>query len=176
MHHQLLYAVKNSLWGIHAALSTLKIQNGISGESKTKTVSIIHLWSLNHLSLLHFIFSTMLFLFKCDKMICIWSIQLSKTCVHLFSSHRFSIKTLLEKYTAEPIDDSSEEFINFAAILEHILSHRFKGNGDVSETHDGRLHRNTAYRYTPKINTLVNVFGKLVNIVTHLLKHYGGYR
>lgn len=41
---------------------------------------------------------------------------------------RFSVKTLLEKYTAEPIDDSSEEFINFAAILEHILSHRFKGN------------------------------------------------
>ncbi|KAM9816666.1 RUN domain-containing protein 3A [Neosynchiropus ocellatus] len=42
---------------------------------------------------------------------------------------RFSVKTLLEKYTAEPIDDSSEEFINFAAILEHILSHRFKGSG-----------------------------------------------
>ncbi|KAK1799385.1 hypothetical protein P4O66_007611, partial [Electrophorus voltai] len=41
----------------------------------------------------------------------------------------FSVKTLLEKYTAEPIDDSSEEFINFAAILEHILSHRFKGPG-----------------------------------------------
>ncbi|KAI4807754.1 hypothetical protein KUCAC02_027540 [Chaenocephalus aceratus] len=39
------------------------------------------------------------------------------------------VKTLLEKYTAEPIDDSSEEFINFAAILEHILSHRFKGSG-----------------------------------------------
>ncbi|KTF85243.1 hypothetical protein cypCar_00016322, partial [Cyprinus carpio] len=44
-------------------------------------------------------------------------------------SLRFSVKTLLEKYTAEPIDDSSEEFINFAAILEHILSHRFKGPG-----------------------------------------------
>lgn len=41
---------------------------------------------------------------------------------------RFSVKTLLEKYTAEPIDDSSEEFVNLAAILEHILSHRFKGN------------------------------------------------
>ncbi|NXW11014.1 RUN3A protein, partial [Fregetta grallaria] len=39
---------------------------------------------------------------------------------------RFSVKTLLEKYTAEPIDDSSEEFVNFAAILEQILSHRFK--------------------------------------------------
>lgn len=43
------------------------------------------------------------------------------------SGSRFSIKTLLEKHTAEPIDDSSEEFVNFAAILEHILSHRFKG-------------------------------------------------
>lgn len=37
------------------------------------------------------------------------------------------MKTLLEKYTADPIDDSSEEFVNFAAILEQILSHRFKG-------------------------------------------------
>lgn len=46
----------------------------------------------------------------------------------LCSSSRFSVKTLLEKYTAEPIDDSSDEFVNFAAILEHILSHRFKGN------------------------------------------------
>lgn len=42
---------------------------------------------------------------------------------------RFSVKTLLEKYTADPIDDSSEEFVNFAAILEQILSHRFKGEG-----------------------------------------------
>lgn len=42
---------------------------------------------------------------------------------------RFSVKTLLEKYTADPIDDSSEEFVNFAAILEQILSHRFKGKG-----------------------------------------------
>ncbi|CAG12648.1 unnamed protein product [Tetraodon nigroviridis] len=41
----------------------------------------------------------------------------------------FSVKTLLEKYTAEPLDDSSEEFVNFAAILEHILTHRFKGSG-----------------------------------------------
>lgn len=46
----------------------------------------------------------------------------------LFDVSRFSVKTLLEKYTAEPIDDSSEEFINFAFILEHILSHRFKGS------------------------------------------------
>ncbi|XP_026063680.1 RUN domain-containing protein 3A isoform X2 [Carassius auratus] len=48
---------------------------------------------------------------------------------NLITVCRFSVKTLLEKYTAEPIDDSSEEFINFAAILEHILSHRFKGPG-----------------------------------------------
>uniref|UniRef100_A0A8C2ZRC7 RUN domain-containing protein 3A n=1 Tax=Cyclopterus lumpus TaxID=8103 RepID=A0A8C2ZRC7_CYCLU len=48
---------------------------------------------------------------------------------NLITVCRFSVKTLLEKYTAEPIDDSSEEFINFAAILEHILSHSFKGSG-----------------------------------------------
>ncbi|CAN9509222.1 unnamed protein product [Ophioblennius macclurei] len=47
---------------------------------------------------------------------------------NLLAVCRFSVKTLLEKYTAEPIDDSSEEFINFSAILEHILSHRFKGS------------------------------------------------
>ncbi|XP_041087297.1 RUN domain-containing protein 3A-like [Polyodon spathula] len=46
---------------------------------------------------------------------------------NLITVCRFSVKSLLEKYTAEPIDDSSEEFINFAAILEQILSHRFKG-------------------------------------------------
>ncbi|XP_070622920.1 RUN domain-containing protein 3A [Erythrolamprus reginae] len=45
---------------------------------------------------------------------------------NLITVCRFSVKTLLEKYTIEPIDDSSEEFVNFAAILEHILSHRFK--------------------------------------------------
>ncbi|KAJ8389977.1 hypothetical protein AAFF_G00112620 [Aldrovandia affinis] len=45
--------------------------------------------------------------------------------------------TLLEKYTAEPIDDSSEEFINFAAIMEHILSHRFKGPG-IWFSYDGQ--------------------------------------
>ncbi|XP_062364064.1 RUN domain-containing protein 3A isoform X1 [Cinclus cinclus] len=48
---------------------------------------------------------------------------------NLITVCRFSVKTLLEKYTADPIDDSSEEFVNFAAILEQILSHRFKGNG-----------------------------------------------
>uniref|UniRef100_A0A3B4AJR1 RUN domain-containing protein n=1 Tax=Periophthalmus magnuspinnatus TaxID=409849 RepID=A0A3B4AJR1_9GOBI len=47
---------------------------------------------------------------------------------NLITVCRFSVKTLLEKYTAEPIDDSLEEFMNFAAILEHILSHKFKGN------------------------------------------------
>ncbi|KAJ0060606.1 hypothetical protein NL108_016588, partial [Boleophthalmus pectinirostris] len=46
---------------------------------------------------------------------------------NLITVCRFSVKTLLEKYTTEPIDDSSEEFMNFAAILEHILSHKFKG-------------------------------------------------
>ncbi|XP_077171727.1 RUN domain-containing protein 3A isoform X1 [Paroedura picta] len=52
---------------------------------------------------------------------------------NLITVCRFSVKTLLEKYTTEPIDDSSEEFVNFAAILEHILSHRFKGDhGPVS--------------------------------------------
>ncbi|KAM9215166.1 RUN domain-containing protein 3A isoform 2-T2 [Leptosomus discolor] len=48
---------------------------------------------------------------------------------NLITVCRFSVKTLVEKYTTEPIDDSSEEFVNFAAILEQILSHRFKGNG-----------------------------------------------
>uniref|UniRef100_A0A3B5QC86 RUN domain-containing protein 3A n=1 Tax=Xiphophorus maculatus TaxID=8083 RepID=A0A3B5QC86_XIPMA len=48
---------------------------------------------------------------------------------NLITVCRFSVKTLLERYTEEPIDDSSEEFINFSAILEHILSHRFKGSG-----------------------------------------------
>lgn len=64
----------------------------------------------------------------------------------MFFCFRFSVKTLLEKYTAEPIDDSSEEFINFAAILEHILSHRFKGNtagninaGETSWNFDSKL-------------------------------------
>ncbi|XP_024836177.1 RUN domain-containing protein 3A isoform X6 [Bos javanicus] len=50
---------------------------------------------------------------------------------NLITVCRFSVKTLLEKYTTEPIDDSSEEFVNFAAILEQILSHRFKA-GPVS--------------------------------------------
>uniref|UniRef100_A0A3B3T838 RUN domain-containing protein 3A n=1 Tax=Paramormyrops kingsleyae TaxID=1676925 RepID=A0A3B3T838_9TELE len=56
---------------------------------------------------------------------------------NLITVCRFSVKTLLEKYSAEPIDDSSEEFVNFAAILEHILSHRFKGPGSWF-SHDGQ--------------------------------------
>ncbi|XP_046902956.1 RUN domain-containing protein 3A-like [Hypomesus transpacificus] len=48
---------------------------------------------------------------------------------NLITVCRFSVKTLLEKTTAEPIDDTSEEFINLASILEHILSHCFKGTG-----------------------------------------------
>uniref|UniRef100_A0A670YTH8 RUN domain-containing protein 3A n=1 Tax=Pseudonaja textilis TaxID=8673 RepID=A0A670YTH8_PSETE len=50
----------------------------------------------------------------------------------------FSVKTLLEKYTIEPIDDSSEEFVNFAAILEHILSHRFKAGPASWFSSDGQ--------------------------------------
>ncbi|KAM7383492.1 hypothetical protein PAMP_003138 [Pampus punctatissimus] len=40
---------------------------------------------------------------------------------------RFSVKTLLDRSCFETIDDSSPEFINFISILEHILSHRLKG-------------------------------------------------
>uniref|UniRef100_A0A674IXS2 RUN domain-containing protein 3A n=1 Tax=Terrapene triunguis TaxID=2587831 RepID=A0A674IXS2_9SAUR len=61
------------------------------------------------------------------KLLSASSAYLSVIYIYIFLSGRFSVKTLLEKYTTEPIDDSSEEFINFAAILEQILSHRFKG-------------------------------------------------
>uniref|UniRef100_A0AAY4BFY5 RUN domain-containing protein 3A n=1 Tax=Denticeps clupeoides TaxID=299321 RepID=A0AAY4BFY5_9TELE len=57
---------------------------------------------------------------------------------NLITVCRFSVKTLLEKYTAEPIDDSSEEFVNFAAILEHILSHRFKAGPGSWFSSDGQ--------------------------------------
>ncbi|XP_028326795.1 RUN domain-containing protein 3B isoform X2 [Gouania willdenowi] len=40
---------------------------------------------------------------------------------------RFSVKTLLDRSCFETIDDSSSEFVNFVSILEHILSHRVKG-------------------------------------------------
>lgn len=39
---------------------------------------------------------------------------------------RLAVKTLVEKSRYETIDDSAEEFINFAAILEQILNHRIK--------------------------------------------------
>uniref|UniRef100_A0A8C5A7Q9 RUN domain containing 3Aa n=1 Tax=Gadus morhua TaxID=8049 RepID=A0A8C5A7Q9_GADMO len=57
---------------------------------------------------------------------------------NLITVCRFSVKTLLEKYTAEPIDDSSEEFLNFAAILEHILSHRFRAGSGGWFSSDGQ--------------------------------------
>ncbi|MCI4391291.1 hypothetical protein PGIGA_G00132540 [Pangasianodon gigas] len=40
---------------------------------------------------------------------------------------RFSVKTLIDRSCYETIDDTSPEFINFVSILEHILSHRLKG-------------------------------------------------
>lgn len=40
---------------------------------------------------------------------------------------RFSVKTLLDRAYSETLDDSSPEFLNFVSILEHILSHRLKG-------------------------------------------------
>lgn len=40
---------------------------------------------------------------------------------------RFSVKTLLDRSCTETVDDSSPEFMNFASILEHILSHRLRG-------------------------------------------------
>lgn len=40
---------------------------------------------------------------------------------------RFSVKTLLDRSCFETIDDTSPEFTNFVSILEHILSHRLKG-------------------------------------------------
>lgn len=46
---------------------------------------------------------------------------------HFFCAFRFSVKTLLDRSCFETIDDSSPEFINFVSILEHILSHRLKG-------------------------------------------------
>uniref|UniRef100_A0A3B5QD26 RUN domain containing 3b n=1 Tax=Xiphophorus maculatus TaxID=8083 RepID=A0A3B5QD26_XIPMA len=40
---------------------------------------------------------------------------------------QFSVKTLLDRSCFETIDDASPEFVNFVSILEHILSHRLKG-------------------------------------------------
>lgn len=39
---------------------------------------------------------------------------------------RLAVKTLVDKSRYETIDDSAEEFVNFAAILEQILNHRIK--------------------------------------------------
>uniref|UniRef100_A0A3P8RW94 RUN domain containing 3b n=1 Tax=Amphiprion percula TaxID=161767 RepID=A0A3P8RW94_AMPPE len=49
-----------------------------------------------------------------------------RLCVSSFT-FRFSVKTLLDRSCFETIDDSSPEFVNFVSILEHILSHRLKG-------------------------------------------------
>nr|XP_033787114.1 RUN domain-containing protein 3B isoform X3 [Geotrypetes seraphini] len=46
---------------------------------------------------------------------------------NLITVCRFSVKTLIDRSCFETIDDSSPEFINFASILEQILSHRLKG-------------------------------------------------
>ncbi|KAJ3597612.1 hypothetical protein NHX12_001135 [Muraenolepis orangiensis] len=46
---------------------------------------------------------------------------------NLLTVCRFSVKTLLDRSCFETIDDSSPEFINFVSILEHIFSHRLKG-------------------------------------------------
>ncbi|XP_056300557.1 RUN domain-containing protein 3B [Pseudoliparis swirei] len=46
---------------------------------------------------------------------------------NLLTVCRFSVKTLLDRSCFETIDDSSPEFVNFVSILEHILSHRLKG-------------------------------------------------
>lgn len=45
---------------------------------------------------------------------------------------RFSVKTLLDRAYSETLDDSSAEFLNFVSILEHILSHRLKGENLVN--------------------------------------------
>ncbi|MCJ8745531.1 hypothetical protein PDJAM_G00131300 [Pangasius djambal] len=46
---------------------------------------------------------------------------------NLITVCRFSVKTLIDRSCYETIDDTSPEFINFVSILEHILSHRLKG-------------------------------------------------
>uniref|UniRef100_A0A3B5MRX1 RUN domain-containing protein 3B n=1 Tax=Xiphophorus couchianus TaxID=32473 RepID=A0A3B5MRX1_9TELE len=46
---------------------------------------------------------------------------------NLLTVCRFSVKTLLDRSCFETIDDASPEFVNFVSILEHILSHRLKG-------------------------------------------------
>ncbi|KAI4810626.1 hypothetical protein KUCAC02_013564 [Chaenocephalus aceratus] len=46
---------------------------------------------------------------------------------NLLTVCRFSVKTLLDRSCFDTIDDASPEFVNFISILEHILSHRLKG-------------------------------------------------
>ncbi|XP_044150979.1 RUN domain-containing protein 3B isoform X2 [Bufo gargarizans] len=46
---------------------------------------------------------------------------------NLITVCRFSVKTLIDRSCFETIDDSAPEFLNFASILEQILSHRLKG-------------------------------------------------
>ncbi|XP_033983867.1 LOW QUALITY PROTEIN: RUN domain-containing protein 3B [Trematomus bernacchii] len=46
---------------------------------------------------------------------------------NLLTVCRFSVKTLLDRSCFDTIDDTSPEFVNFVSILEHILSHRLKG-------------------------------------------------
>ncbi|XP_075443560.1 RUN domain-containing protein 3B isoform X2 [Ascaphus truei] len=47
---------------------------------------------------------------------------------NLITVCRFSVKTLIDRSCFETIDDYAPEFVNFAYILEHILSHRLKGH------------------------------------------------
>ncbi|XP_077124375.1 RUN domain-containing protein 3B isoform X3 [Ranitomeya variabilis] len=47
---------------------------------------------------------------------------------NLITVCRFSVKTLIDRSCFETIDDSAPEFLNFASILEQILSHRLKDN------------------------------------------------
>ncbi|XP_056142455.1 RUN domain-containing protein 3B [Lampris incognitus] len=46
---------------------------------------------------------------------------------NLLAVCRLSVKTLLDHSCFDTIDDSSPDFTNFVSILEHILSHRLKG-------------------------------------------------
>ncbi|XP_041421809.1 RUN domain-containing protein 3B isoform X2 [Xenopus laevis] len=46
---------------------------------------------------------------------------------NLLTVCRLSVKTLIDRSCFETIDDSAPEFVNFASILEQILSHRLKG-------------------------------------------------
>ncbi|XP_033099270.1 RUN domain-containing protein 3B-like [Anneissia japonica] len=53
--------------------------------------------------------------------------QMARHRRNLISICRLTIQSLKEKSMYNSIDDNSEEFLNFATILEHILSHRLKG-------------------------------------------------